>query len=168
VHSSNFRPLKRATDVVRIYAKVRETRRDAQLILAGTGPESAAAHALAAQIGGNIKFAGDQLDPVPLLQSSDVFLLPSLSESFGLAALEALACGVPVVASSVGGLPEVVRDGETGFLRPAGDIDAMAAATLALLDDLDRFRTAARADALARFPRDAIIARWESLYGTLV
>jgi glycosyltransferase involved in cell wall biosynthesis len=103
----------------------------------------------------------------PLLAGADLYLLPSQSESFGLSALEALASGVPVVASRVGGLPEVVRDGETGWLFPIGDVDAMADAAIALLRDPERWRVvsaAAAADARARFATDDIVSQYEALY----
>ena len=103
----------------------------------------------------------------PLLASADLFLLPSQSESFGLSALEALACGVPVVASRVGGLPEVVDDGVTGVLCDFGDVDAMAAASIRILRDRDRWQAmsaAAAADARARFSESDIVARYEAFY----
>ena len=103
----------------------------------------------------------------PLLASADLFLLPSQTESFGLSALEALATGVPVVASNVGGLPEVIRDGETGLLRPFEDVAAMSEAAIGLLRDERRWKTmsnAAAADARARFSLDQILAQYEALY----
>jgi glycosyltransferase involved in cell wall biosynthesis len=113
-----------------------------------------------------------KLDAVaPLLAGADLFLLPSQSESFGLSALEALASGVPVVASLAGGLPEVVRDGETGFLRPVGDVDGMAAAALAVLGDRslwEAMSARAAADARERFARDAVVSRYEGLYADAI
>jgi glycosyltransferase involved in cell wall biosynthesis len=103
----------------------------------------------------------------PLLASADLFLLPSQSESFGLSALEALACGVPVVASRAGGLPEVVMDGVTGVLHPVGEVDAMADAAIAILRDRERWQSmsvAAAADARARFARQEIVSRYEAFY----
>ena len=117
IHVSNFRPLKRvAGDVVRVFARVRAGRA-ARLRLVGDGPERAAAEALARELGvaGDVELVGEHGDLPALLAGAAAFLLPSETESFGLAALEALAAGIPVVASRVGGLPEVVRDGEDGF-----------------------------------------------------
>src|SRR5439155_12827810 len=116
-------------------------------------------------------FLGKQLSFVEVLQHSEVFLLPSVTESFGLAALEAMACGVPVVASRVGGLPEVVRDGEDGLLCPAGDVGAMAAAVVRLLRDdalHARMTAAARAHVLANYRREPLVARYEDCYRRLL
>jgi L-malate glycosyltransferase len=134
-HISNFRPLKRVDDVVQIFARVRATL-PVYLQLLGDGPERPRIAALVTSLGlaDHVRFLGEG-NPVEALQGSDVFLLPSDTESFGLAALEAMACGVPVVASDVGGLPEVVIHGESGFLAPVGDIDAMAEHVRSLLTD---------------------------------
>ena len=168
MHVSNFRAVKRVRDIVNIYARVaREI--PSVLVMVGDGPDRVLAEEEARRLGvaQSVFFLG-KLDAVaPLLAGADLFLLPSQSESFGLSALEALACGVPVVASDVGGLPEVVRDGETGALRAVGDVDAMSAAALEILRDGDRWQAmsdAAAADARARFSRDAIVSRYESFY----
>jgi N-acetyl-alpha-D-glucosaminyl L-malate synthase BshA len=168
VHASNFRPLKRVDDLVRVLAAVRREV-PALLALVGDGPERPRAEALARELGvaDAVRFLGAQLDFRDLLQQADVFLLPSATEGFGLAALEALACGVPVVASCVGGLPEVVTDGETGFLRPPGDVAAMAAATLRLLQDAPlraRHARAARASVELRWRREPLLDRWEACF----
>ena len=136
VHVSNFRPLKRVQDVVRVFARVRAAR-PATLLLVGDGPDAERTRALAAtlRVADDVRFLGERIDLTDTLRHSDVFLLPSETESFGLAALEAMACGVPVVASAVGGLPEVITEGETGFLTALGDVDAMAAQVRRLLDD---------------------------------
>jgi N-acetyl-alpha-D-glucosaminyl L-malate synthase BshA len=168
VHVSNFRPLKRVDDVVRIFARV-ERERPAVLLLVGDGPERSRVEALARQLGlgGRVIFVGKMLSFVEMLQSSDVFLMPSESESFGLAALEALSCGVPVVASDVGGIPEVVPDGEVGFLAPVGDVAAMAERVLRILADPDlhaRLSRAARDRALGHYGLQPAIDRYEAHY----
>ncbi len=168
VHNSNFRPLKRVGDVVRIYAEVRRKLPGATLTLIGDGPERPKVERLAAQLGVPVTFAGEQLDVVPLLQASDVFLFPSETESFGLAALEALACGVPVVASRTGGLPELIDDGLSGALLPVGDVAGMAAKTLSLLEQPGSASRAARAAAEAKWRPDAQIERYEQLYRSLL
>ncbi len=168
MHVSNFRPVKRVRDIVRIFAKVR-SQRPAVLVMVGDGPERTSAEQEARDLGvqDDTFFLG-KIDVVaPLLASADLFLLPSQSESFGLSALEALACGVPVVASRVGGIPEVVADGVTGVLRDVGDVDGMAAASLDILGDharWDRMSAAAAADARQRFSRDEMVARYEAFY----
>jgi N-acetyl-alpha-D-glucosaminyl L-malate synthase BshA len=136
IHVSNFRPLKRVGDVVEVFARVRAGG-PARLRLVGDGPERAGAVAELERRGlaADVEVVGEPADLAAVLADADVFLLPSETESFGLAALEALACGVPVLASDVGGLPEVVRDGEVGFLCPVGDVAAMAAGVRRLLDD---------------------------------
>ena len=168
MHVSNFRPVKRVRDIVRIFAQVqREV--PSVLVMVGDGPERVLAEQEARTLGVHdvTHFLG-RIDAVaPLLASADLFLLPSQSESFGLSALEALACGVPVVASRVGGLPEVVDDGVTGVLCDLGDVDAMAAASIRILRDRDRWQAmsaAAAADARARFSESDIVARYEAFY----
>jgi L-malate glycosyltransferase len=168
VHVSNFRPLKRVDDVVRIFSEVNRVR-PAVLLLIGDGPERSKVEALVRQLGlGNrVVFVGKMVSFVELLQASDVFLMPSESESFGLAALEALSCGVPVVASDVGGIPEVVPDGEVGFLAPVGDVATMAERVLRILADEGlhgRLSRAARARALQQYGLAPAIARYEAHY----
>jgi glycosyltransferase involved in cell wall biosynthesis len=171
VHASNFRPVKRIADVVRIFARVAADR-PARLLLIGDGPDRPAAEAQIAALGltDRVRLVGEQDDVSALLRGCAAFLLPSERESFGLAALEALASGVPVVASAVGGLPEVVLDGETGFLCAPDDLEGMAARVGALLDDPGLRRTlgaAARADAVARFRLEPTVDRYEALYRRL-
>jgi N-acetyl-alpha-D-glucosaminyl L-malate synthase BshA len=154
MHISNFRALKRTDDVVRIFARVRE-KRDARLVLVGDGPEAGRTRALVDGLGltDSVRFVGIVEEVASLLAEADVLLLPSETESFGLVALEAMASGVPVVASNVGGLPEVVEHGVTGFLAPVGDVEAMAGYCLRLIADcqsVKKYCEAARARA-ARF-----------------
>lgn len=171
IHVSNFRPLKRVDDVVRIFAAVR-VQVPARLHLVGDGPERARIEALVSSLGlaDHVRFLGEPAEPAQLsrlLQASDVFLLPSQSESFGLAALEAMACGVPVVASDLGGLPEVIVDGVTGFLAPTGDVERMATVTRRLLTDdtlHERMAKAARELAQERFSLQPAVDRYEALY----
>lgn len=167
IHVSNFRALKRVDHVVRAFARVR-AERPARLRLVGDGPERANVELLVASLGltGDVEQLGERADLPELLREAAVFLLPSETESFGLAALEALACGVPVVASRVGGVPEVVEDGRTGFLCGVGDVEAMAKGTLRLLSDPalhQAHATAARARA-ETFARGPAIDRYEALY----
>ena len=172
LHASNFRPVKRVGDTVRTLAEVRRVR-PAVLVLVGDGPERRAVEELAGSlgVGDAVAFAGERRSLGDLFAHADLFLLPSEQESFGLAALESLASGVPVVASDVGGVPEVVTQGETGWLVPARDPMAMARAALALLADPARRRTmgrAARASALARFQPGPLVDRTERLYRELL
>ena len=172
VHVSNFRPLKRVDDVVRIFARVRGEM-PARLHLVGDGPERPRVEALVHSLGlaDDVKFFGERADVVKILQESDVFLLPSETESFGLGALEAMACGVPVVASNVGGLPEVVWNGETGFLSPVGNVEEMAKQVRRLLTDVDlhaRMSRAARSRAEAHFQLEPAVDRYQAVYRRVV
>jgi L-malate glycosyltransferase len=168
MHVSNFRPVKRVRDIVQIFAKVRDEV-PSVLVMVGDGPDRVDAETEARTLGidSDVHFLG-KIDVVaPLLAGSDLFLLPSQSESFGLSALEALASGTPVVGSRAGGLLEVVREGVTGCLREVGDIDAMAAASIEILADRDRWQAMsqeAATDARARFSRDDIVQQYETLY----
>ena len=148
MHASNFRPVKRVADVIRIFAQVRE-RIPAKLLLVGEGPDRPFVQQLAAEmgLGSDVHFLGEQDQLEPLFFCADLFLLPSEQESFGLTALEAMSCGVPVIASDVGGLPEVIVHGETGYLFPVGDIAAMAAKAVEMINDPaahELFKTRAR------------------------
>lgn len=168
LHSSNFRPLKRIEDVVRIFAGVQQ-QLPSRLVLVGDGPERPRIEALVAELGlvDKVQFLGMQLDVVAALQQADVFLLPSSTEGFGLAALEALSCGVPVVASRVGGIPEVVDEGTTGFLCPPRDVAAMTAAVLRLLRDPalhQRMSQQARATVLKEWRQEPRVAQYEAYY----
>jgi L-malate glycosyltransferase len=168
MHISNFRPLKRVGDVVRIFAKVK-AKMDARLVLVGDGPEYGRTRELVESMGlaDAVRYVGVVDDVVSLLKAADVLLLPSETESFGLVALEAMASGVPVVASDVGGLPEVVEHGVTGFLAPVGDVDAMAAFCLKLLADCAGAKTyakAARKRAVECFDYRTIVPQYERIY----
>jgi N-acetyl-alpha-D-glucosaminyl L-malate synthase BshA len=168
MHISNFRAVKRVRDVVGIFARV-AARVPSVLVMVGDGPDRVHAEAEARHLGvsDRVFFLG-KIDAVaPLLAGADLFLLPSTSESFGLSALEALASGVPVIGSKAGGLPEVVRDGETGFLCPVGDVAAMADAALELLENRPRWdamSAIAAADARERFALNNVVADYEAFY----
>lgn len=167
-HVSNFRPVKRVSDVVRVFAKIREEMA-AKLLLVGDGPERANVEALVRELGldRQVYFLGKQESTAEILQSADLFLLPSNNESFGLAALEAMACGVPVVASNAEGIPEVVMNGENGFLSGVGDIADMTRNALRILKDDELYKTIsanARATATSRFAMESKLKDYESLY----
>jgi N-acetyl-alpha-D-glucosaminyl L-malate synthase BshA len=168
MHISNFRGVKRVKDVVDIFARV-QAEVPSVLVMVGDGPDRVDAESEARALGleDKVFFLG-KIDAVaPLLAAADLFLLPSSNESFGLSALEALACGVPVIGTDVGGIPEVVRHGETGCLYPVGDVDGMARGAIAILRDRDRWQamsTLAASDARARFSLEAIVAEYEAFY----
>ncbi|MGB3565268.1 MAG: N-acetyl-alpha-D-glucosaminyl L-malate synthase BshA [Thermoanaerobaculia bacterium] len=168
VHISNFRPVKRVLDVVEIFHRVhREV--PSRLLLVGDGPERPKVEQYCRDSGicSAITFIGNLPLVEEVLVGADLFLLPSETESFGLAALEALSCEVPVIATDVGGLPEVVRHGENGFLLPVGDVEAMAAAALELLGDDDMresFGRAGRRWAVERFDQKTIVDKYRRVY----
>jgi N-acetyl-alpha-D-glucosaminyl L-malate synthase BshA len=168
-HVSNFRPVKRPADCVEILAGVRKRGAQARLVMVGDGPERAHAEhrARALDVHKHCAFVGKQPKIVDYLSAADVLLLPSEQESFGLAALEAMACEVPVIASNVGGIPEVVTDGETGFLSAVGDTEKMSADAARLLND-DALRTemgaAARRSAVARYSTATVIPQYIEFY----
>jgi N-acetyl-alpha-D-glucosaminyl L-malate synthase BshA len=168
IHVSNFRPVKRVTAVIEVFERVcREL--SAHLLMVGDGPDLDRAARLAKDRGleGQVHFLGEQDRVRPLLSIADVFLLPSEKESFGLAALEAMACEVPVVASRVGGLPEVIDHGRTGFLHPPQDLDGMAASAIALLTDAHLHRQVARAaleTVRTKFCHEKIVPLYEGFY----
>ena len=170
-HISNFREVKRVKDVVRVFSRIRRAM-PATLLMIGDGPErdDAEREARELEVAGDVRFLG-RLDTVAgLLQQSDLFVLPTQSESFGLAALEALACGVPVVGSRAGGLPEVVEDGVSGILEPPGSVEAMGRRAVELLRDPERHAAMVQA-AIARgrlFDADRIVPMYESLYREVI
>lgn len=166
-HTSNFREVKRVKDVVRIFARVRRAM-PATLLMIGDGPERGEAEreAESLQVAGDVRFLGRLDRVVELMQATDLFVLPSQSESFGLAALEAMACGAPVVASRAGGLPEIIEDDVNGLLEPVGSVEAMARRAVDLLRDPARhaaMREAAVAKA-AQFSADRVVPMYEALY----
>jgi L-malate glycosyltransferase len=168
LHISNFRPVKRVQDVVRVFAEIR-SRIPAKLLMVGDGPQRMPAQQLAEDLGvmGDTWFVGKQDDVETYMSMADLLLLPSQAESFGLVALESMACGLPVVASRSGGLPEVVVHGESGFLADVGNISEMAHCALTVLDDRglhSRVVAAALERVHAEFSHDQIVARYVSLY----
>ncbi len=168
IHVSNFRPVKRVDAVIEIFDRIcREV--SAHLLMVGDGPELDAALRLASERGleDRVHFLGEQDQILPLLSIADVFLLPSAQESFGLAALEAMACEVPVVASNVGGLPEVIDHGRNGFLHPPEDLDGMARSALTLMTDPILHRqvaTAAHEKVRRKFCEEKIVPLYEAYY----
>ena len=168
IHISNFRPVKRIDAVMEVFARISRAV-PARLLLVGDGPELGTAYRLSREldIAPLVETLGAQEDVIPLLSAADLFLLPSAQESFGLAALEAMACEVPVVASNVGGLPEVISNGVSGFLRDPGDLDGMAGDAIALLTDPVLHRTiadAARARVRDEFCVDRVVPMYERYY----
>ena len=172
IHMSNFRPVKRATAVVEVFAKI-AAKLPARLLLVGDGPDLEKARDTARTLGvtERVEVLGEQDPVVPLLSIADLFLLPSRQESFGLAALEAMACEVPVVASRVGGLGEVIEHGQTGFLHDFDDLDGMAASGVAVLTDEALHKLIARQGRRTvrqRFCADLIVPQYEAFYRELV
>lgn len=172
MHVSNFRPVKRAHRVIEVFARV-APRVSSTLVMVGDGPDRPACEELTRTLGlrSRVRFLGAQTDIERLLPAAHVFLLPSEYESFGLAALEAMACGVVPIATATGGLPEVVDHGQTGLLVPADDLESMVDATMELLDNRTRLATmsvAAREAAVGRFGRERIVDRYEAICRRLV
>jgi L-malate glycosyltransferase len=168
MHLSNFRPVKRVLDAVKIFAHVAKER-PAQLVLVGDGPDRSAAEWLAHDLGiqCRVRFLGKQERVSELLPLADLLLMPSEMESFGLAALEAMACKVPAIATRVGGVPELIDEGVTGLLFAVGDVDAMAAGALSLLKDparLEAMRDAARKSAQKRFCASLVVPQYVRFY----
>jgi N-acetyl-alpha-D-glucosaminyl L-malate synthase BshA len=171
-HLSNFRPVKRVTDVIEVFARVANVM-PARLLLIGDGPDRSAAEYLAHRLGvfQHIHFLGKQENVNELLPLADLMVMPSEMESFGLAALEAMACGVPAIATRVGGVPELIDDNLNGLLFPIGDVEAMATSAIALLNDqprLTRMASAARKTAQDKFCASRIIPLYEEYYQRVI
>jgi N-acetyl-alpha-D-glucosaminyl L-malate synthase BshA len=169
VHVSNFRPLKRVLDVLRVFHRVHERLADTRLLMVGDGPDRALAEQYCRDHGfcEAVTFIGNLPMVEEVLLGAHLFLFASETESFGLAILEAMAAGVPVVAARVGGVPEVVVEGETGYLLPVGDVEGMAEAALGLLTDEERrcrFAAAARRRAVEEFSEEEMVARYREIY----
>ncbi len=167
-HVSNFRKVKRVEDVVKTFAYLRHHGVKAKLLMLGDGPERIPLEALCRELGvcDDTRFLGKQDNVEEILSVTDLFLMPSGSETFGLAALEAMSCSVPVISSDVGGLPELNRDGVTGYVCALGDTDAMGAAAVKMLTDKTlhaRMAQAARARA-EDFEQEKVIAQYEAYY----
>ena len=172
IHISNFRPVKRVLDCIRILAEVRKEV-DAQLFMVGDGPDRGPAERLARELGveHHTIFLGKQNHVERLIPQAHVLLMPSEMESFGLAALEGMACGLPSVTTRVGGIPELVTPGVDGFLENVGDIPAQAARAIELLSDdslHERMAKAARKTATSRFCTDLIIPQYEKYYDEII
>lgn len=168
LHISNFRPVKRIGDVVDIFAKVNDEM-PAKLLFVGEGPELSKTICKVREMGltERVIFAGKQDDVAQVISLADVMLLPSEKESFGLVALEAMACGVPTVGSSAGGIPELITHGTTGFLAPIGDTELMAEYVLRLLQNrplYERMSAACLERARTAFCNDLITAQYEQIY----
>ena len=171
MHISNMRPVKRLLDIVRVFAQVQAVM-PARLVLVGDGPDRDAAEREARALGvsSRVRCVGKVDDIAQALRSADLYLLPSQTESFGLSALEAMATGVPVVGTRVGGLPEVVEHGVSGFLGGVGDVDGLARGAIDLLRDGAVWQAASRAarEQAAQFDTARVVPRYEEIYGTVV
>ena len=170
VHTSNFRKVKRVNDVVRIFANI-HAEIPAKLLMIGDGPERSKAESLSRElnIGQDVRFLGKLEAVEEVLSVADLFIMPSEKESFGLAALEAMACEVPVISSDTGGLPELNIQGETGFLSAVGDVEDMTRKSLLILDknNLPRFRENALKRA-QEFDISRILPLYESYYSKIL
>jgi L-malate glycosyltransferase len=172
IHVSNFRPVKRVDVVFDVFQRIR-ARTPARLVLIGDGPERAALERRVAATGlsSDVLFAGEQQNLVTWLSAADVFLLPSAQESFGLAALEAMACEVPVVATNIGGLPEVIEHGRTGLLYDLDDVEGMAEGARMVLSNANlraRIGLEAAASVRARYCIDTVVPQYEAYYAEVL
>jgi N-acetyl-alpha-D-glucosaminyl L-malate synthase BshA len=168
VHTSNFRPVKRVTDVIRTFKLIRD-KMPAKLVMVGDGPDRAEAERLCRELDicNDVRFLGKQTALAEIVSSSDLFLMPSQSESFGLSALEAMSCGVPAITSSAGGLSELVVHGVTGYISEVGDVDRMARYAIELLSHrkkYEMFSKAARERATKNFSARDIVPLYEAYY----
>jgi N-acetyl-alpha-D-glucosaminyl L-malate synthase BshA len=168
MHVSNFRPVKRVQDCIRILAEVRK-KLPARLVFVGDGPERSEAERLTRELGveDHVTFLGKQSALPEILSVADIFLLPSQQESFGLSALEAMSCSVPVIATNIGGIPEVVQHDETGYIAELGDVQRMAKYCVELLSNpkkLSAFRANARRRAVEKFDIAKIVPMYENVY----
>jgi N-acetyl-alpha-D-glucosaminyl L-malate synthase BshA len=172
VHMSNFRPVKRVAAVIDVFRLIRREV-PARLLLVGDGPDRSAVERQVEEygLGDHVVFAGEERDPLRLLSVADLFLLPSMQESFGLAALEAMACEVPVISSNVGGLPEIVQDDVTGYATMPDALDEMASRAVELIRDPARRRAMGRAAAemvRTHYCAERIVPRYEAAYARAV
>lgn len=170
-HISNFRPVKRVSDVIKIFARI-QSKVAAKLLLVGDGPDCSHAQSLSQElnVSDKVMFLGRQDSVAELLAITDLLLLPSEKESFGLAALEAMSCEVPVIASNAGGLPELIKNGETGFLAAVGDVAAMARSGIQILSDENLHKNLgerSRERVLKHFTTDFVVPMYEDLYQRL-
>ena len=172
VHTSNFRAVKRVPETIKILDLVRKEI-PAKLVLVGDGPDRSECERLCRELKlcDHVKFLGKQNGLVDILNASDLFLIPSQSESFGLAALEAMSCGLPVVSSSVGGLPELINHNETGFIAEIGDVERMAKYAIELLSNkrkYDLFAKASRKRVENNFDKKIVIPEYENFYNKIM
>lgn len=172
IHTSNFRKVKRVEDVIKIFYNINKEI-NSRLIMVGDGPKQRDAYDLAKDLGiiDKVNFIGKQNTVISILSQGDLFLLPSEKESFGLAALEAMSCEVPVIATRVGGIPELVDHGKNGFLSEIGNVEEMADYAISLLEDeelMKEFRQNAREAAVKKFNTDKIVREYENLYKSLL
>ena len=168
MHISNFRPVKRVSDVIDVFARV-SARLPSRLLLVGEGPELPKIQAKIHEMGleNRVRFLGRQDEIAQVISMADLLLLPSEKESFGLVALEAMACGVPTIGSMTGGIPELIQHGKTGYLAPVGDTAAMADYAITLLSDerkIEQFREACLRRACEDFNKDKITKQYEDIY----
>jgi N-acetyl-alpha-D-glucosaminyl L-malate synthase BshA len=172
IHTSNFRVVKRVTDTIRILDLVKKEI-PAKLVLVGDGPDRSECERLTRELDlqDDVKFLGKQDGLEEILNCADLFLMPSQSESFGLSALEAMACGLPVISSSVGGLPELVRHNETGYIAEFGNVERMALYTIDLLKNKKKYKAFSknsRARAVNNFELDSVIPKYEKYYESIM
>lgn len=171
MHISNFRAVKRVDDVVRVFARISRAL-PARLVLIGDGPERGRVQQTADDEGvaGRVTFLGKQESVAEILACADLFVLPSASESFGLVALEALSCGVPVIATRVGGVPEVVPHGEAGYLAPVGAVDEMAERGIEILKDRATWRRMSGTARVAaeRYSAERVVPMYEQYYQQVI